>query len=123
MVQLEKISEEQNLHYGDALVSFEELIAELSGADVAAGTLGDAETVIQQRDMDVMRKLLEGYLNERSSSEEKRRVSKTVTNSCPVFSSRFSSHYSYVLYPGRFREIAPRFHTSGQGIWLLHNRL
>ena len=73
MVQLEKISEEQNLHYGDALGSFEELIAELSGSDVAAGTLGDAETVIQQRGMDVMRKLLEGYLNERSSREEKRK--------------------------------------------------
>ena len=71
MVQLEKIGEEHKLHYGDALGNFEELIAELSGSDVAAGTLGDAETFIQQRGMEVMRKLLEGYLNERSAKEEK----------------------------------------------------
>ncbi len=70
MVQLEKIGEKEKLHYGDALGSFEELIAELSESDVAAGSLGDAETFIQQRGMEVMRKLLEGYLNERGAREK-----------------------------------------------------
>ncbi len=67
MAQLEKIGEEHKLYYGDALGSFEDLIAELSESDVAAGSLGDAEIFIQQRGKEVMRKLLEGYLNERGA--------------------------------------------------------
>lgn len=71
MVQLVKISDEKKQHYGDAVEAFEKLIEELSDSDIAAGTLGDAEEFIQQRNMEIKRKMAEGYLNERSAREEK----------------------------------------------------
>ena len=66
-----KIKEDKREHYCQAFEALEELAGKISSAEFAGASFGDVEAEIHKTGMEVLRKMAQAYLNQRSSEEIK----------------------------------------------------
>jgi hypothetical protein len=66
-----QIDEKKSEHYFLAFEALEELAAKISSAEFAGASFGDVEAEIHKNGMEVLRKMAQGYLNQRRSEEIK----------------------------------------------------
>ncbi len=66
-----KIEEDKREHYFQAFEALDELAAKISSTEFAGASFGDVEAEIHKNGMEVLRKMAQGYLNQRSSEEIK----------------------------------------------------
>jgi hypothetical protein len=66
-----KVGAEKRVHYFDAFESLEELVVKISSTEFAGASFGDIEAEIHKNGMEVLRKMAQGYLNQRSCEEIK----------------------------------------------------
>ncbi len=66
-----RIDEDKREHYFQTFEALDELAAKISSAEFAGASFGDVEAEIHKNGMEVLRKMAQGYLNQRSVTEIK----------------------------------------------------
>lgn len=68
-----KVDSTKAEHYLPAFESLDELVATVSSIEFESASFGDVEDEIQKRGPEILRKMAQGYLNQRSAQEEKQK--------------------------------------------------
>ena len=71
-----KIDVAKARHYQSVFESVDELLTEVSSIEFEDSALGDVEATVDKRGQEILRKIVQGYLNQRSAEEQKQEFVK-----------------------------------------------